>query len=127
MHNHLVTSMANVVTRRTNATSKSVRAINSNANRLNIRGTKPVAKLRGMETREVKVKAKGVARMEPPTIIPSASARAASLPPATANPKKHPQGNNAFLEEFNSKKRRLAWMGKWLMAARMDVKFPDGE
>ena len=55
------------------------------------------------------------------------SAPAAYPSLATAEPKKRPQGNNAFLEESSSKKRRLAWMAKSLMAAGVDVTFPDEE
>ena len=47
------------------------------------------------------------------------------LPKVT--PKKRPQGDNASLEGKNSKKRRLAWMAKSLMAAGVDVKFPTEE
>ena len=62
--------VANIVTTRTNATSRSVGAINSNAKKLNARKTKLLPKPRRMETREVKVEAKGLARMEPPSITP---------------------------------------------------------
>ena len=55
------------------------------------------------------------------------SAPATAPSPATADPKKRPQGNNASPEESNCKKRRLAWMAKSLMAAGVDVKFPDEE
>ena len=37
---------------------------------------------------------------------------------------KCPEGDNASPEGSNSKKRRLAWMAKSLMAAGVDVKFP---
>ena len=43
------------------------------------------------------------------------------------NPKKRPQGENATPEGNNSKKRRLAWMAKSLIAAGVDVKLPDEE
>ena len=55
------------------------------------------------------------------------SAPATSPSPATADPKMCPQGNNASTEESNSKRRRLGWMAKSLMAAGVDVKFPDRE
>ena len=55
------------------------------------------------------------------------SAPAATPPPAPRDPKKRPQGDNASLEGNRSKKRRLAWMAKSLMAAGVDVKFPDEE
>ena len=42
-------------------------------------------------------------------------------------PRKRPQGDNASPEGNNSKKRRLAWMAKSLMAAGVDVKFPAEE
>ena len=52
---------------------------------------------------------------------------AATPAPAAGDPKKRPQGDNATPEGNNSKKRRLAWMAKSLMAAGVDVKFPDEE
>ena len=55
------------------------------------------------------------------------SAPATSTSPATVDPKKRPQGNNASLQESNSKRRRLAWMAKSLRAAAVDVNFPDEE
>ena len=50
------------------------------------------------------------------------SAPATSPFPAEGDPKKRPQGDNASPEGNNSKKRRLAWMAKSLMAAGVDVK-----
>ena len=55
------------------------------------------------------------------------SAPATSPSPAGVDPKKRPQGDNASPEGNNSKKRRLAWMAKSLMAAGVDVKFPAEE
>ena len=55
------------------------------------------------------------------------SAPATSLSPAEGDPKKRPQGDKASPEGNNSKKRRLAWMAKSLMAAGVDVKFPAEE
>ena len=55
------------------------------------------------------------------------SAPATSPSPAIADPKKRPQGDNASPEGSNSKKRQLAWMAKSLVAAGVDVKFPDEE
>ena len=52
---------------------------------------------------------------------------AATPAPAAGDPKKRPQGDNATPEGNNSRKRRLAWMAKSLIAAGLDVKFPDGE
>ena len=52
---------------------------------------------------------------------------AATPPPAAGDPKKRPQGDNATPEGNNSKKRRLAWMAKSLMAAGVDVKCPAEE
>ena len=52
---------------------------------------------------------------------------AATPAPAAGDPKKRPQGDNATPDGNNSKKRRLAWMAKSLMAAGVDVKFPDEE
>ena len=54
-------------------------------------------------------------------------APAATPPPAEGDPKKRPQGDNAFPEGNNSKKRRLAWMAKSLMAAGVEVTFPAEE
>ena len=55
------------------------------------------------------------------------SALATSPSPAEVDPKKRPQVDNASPEGTNSKKRRLAWMAKSLMAAGVDVKFPAEE
>ena len=55
------------------------------------------------------------------------SAPATSPSPADADPKKRPQGDNASPEGSNSKKRRVAWMAKSLMAAGVDVKFAAEE
>ena len=55
------------------------------------------------------------------------SAPATSPSPAEGEPKKCPQGDNASPEVNDSKKRRLAWMAKYLMAAGVDVKFPAEE
>ena len=52
---------------------------------------------------------------------------AATPAPAAGDPKKRPQGDNATPEGNNSKKRRLAWMARSLIAAGVDVKFPDEE
>ena len=63
-------------------------------------------------------------RSSAPVATPSP---AATPPPAAGDPKKRPQGDNATPEGNNSKKRRLAWMPWSLIAARVDVKFPDEE
>ena len=63
----------------------------------------------------------------PPNPQRRSSAPASTPPPAEGDPKKRPQGDNASPEGNNSKKRRLAWMAKSLMAARVDVKFPAEE
>ena len=55
------------------------------------------------------------------------SAPATTPSPAEGDPKKRPQGDNASPEGKTSKKRRLAWMAKSLMAAGVDVKFPTEE
>ena len=52
---------------------------------------------------------------------------AATPAPAAGDPKKRPQGDNATPEGNNSKKRCLAWMSRSLIAAGVDVKFPDEE
>ena len=59
--------VGNVVTTRTNVTSKNVTVINTNARRLNARKPKPPPELPRMGTRVVKEEAKGGARVEPPT------------------------------------------------------------
>ena len=61
------------------------------------------------------------------TIKLSTCSPAATPPPAAGDPKKRPQGDNATPEGNNSKKRRLAWMARSLIAAGADVKFPDEE
>ena len=63
-------------------------------------------------------------RSSAPVATPSP---AATPPPAAGDPKKRPQGDNATPEGNNSKKRRLAWMARSLIAAGVDVKFPDEE
>ena len=52
---------------------------------------------------------------------------ACTAPPAAGDPKNRPQGDNATPEGNNSKKRHLAWMARSLIAAGVDVKFPDEE
>ena len=51
------------------------------------------------------------------------SSPAISPSPAESDPEKRPQGDNASPEGKNSKRRRLAWMAKSLMAAGVHVKF----
>ena len=63
-------------------------------------------------------------RSSAPVATPSP---AATPPPAAGDPKKRPQGDNATPEGNNSKKRRLVWMATSLIAAGVDVKFPDEE
>ena len=70
---------------------------------------------------------KGGGKGGPPNPQRRSSAPAATPPPAAGDPKKRPQGDNASPEGNNSKKRRLAWMAKSLMAAGVDIKFPDEE
>ena len=55
------------------------------------------------------------------------SAPVTSPSPAEGDPKKRPQGYNGSSEGNDSKKGRLAWMAKSLMAAGVDVKFPAEE
>ena len=52
---------------------------------------------------------------------------AATPAPAAGDSKKRLQGDNATPEGKNSKKRHLAWMARSLIAAGVDVKFPDEE
>ena len=66
----------------------------------------------------------GTPNHNPPRRSP---APATSPSPTTTDPRKRPKGNDASPGESNSKKRRLAWMDKSLMAAGVDVKFPDGQ
>ena len=70
---------------------------------------------------------KGAGKGGPPNPQRRSSAPAATPPPATGDAEKRPQGDNASPEGNNSKKRRLAWMAKTLMAAAVDVKFSDQE
>ena len=70
---------------------------------------------------------KGGDKGGPPNPQRRSSAPAATPPPAEGDPKKRRQGDNASPEGYNSKKRRLAWMAKSLMAAGVDVKFPAEE
>ena len=63
-------------------------------------------------------------RSSAPVATPTPAATPAS---ATGDPKKRPQGDNATPEGNNSKKRRLAWMARSLIAAGVDGKFPDEE
>ena len=59
---------------------------------------------------------------------PVATATPAATPaPAAGDPKKRPKKDNATPEGNNSKKRPLAWMARSLVAAGVDVKFPDEE
>ena len=71
--------------------------------------------------------AKGVAKVDPKTPRGAHQRPLQPPPPAAGDPKKRPQGDNASPEGNNSKKRRLAWVAKSLMAARVDVSFPDEE
>ena len=70
---------------------------------------------------------KGGCKGGPPNPQRRSSAPAATPPPAAADSQKRPQGDNPSPEGNNSKKRRLAWMAKSLMAAGVGVKFPDEE
>ena len=63
-------------------------------------------------------------RSSAPVAIPPP---AATPSPAAGDPKKRPQGDNATPEGNDPKKRRLAWMARSLIAAGVDVKFPDEE
>ena len=63
----------------------------------------------------------------PPNRQRRSSALAATSPLAEGDPKKRPRPDNASPQGKNSKKRRLAWMAKSLMAAGVDVKFPAEE
>ena len=70
---------------------------------------------------------KGAGKGGTPDPQKRSSAPATSSSPDGADPKKRPQGDNASPEGSNSKKRRLACMGKSLMSAGIYVKFPAEE
>ena len=70
---------------------------------------------------------KGAGKGGTPNPQRRSSAPVTSPSPAEGDPKKRPQGDNGSPEKNNSKKRRLAWMAKSLMAAGVDVKFPAEE
>ena len=70
---------------------------------------------------------KGGGKVGYPNPQRQSSAPATSPSPADVDPKKRPEGDGASPEGKNSKKRRLAWMAKSLMAAEVDVKFPAEE
>ena len=70
---------------------------------------------------------KGGAKGGTPNPQRRSSAPATTPSPAEGDPKKRPQKDNASPEGNNSKKRRLAWIAKSLMAAGVDVKFPAEE
>ena len=59
--------VANIVTTRTNVTSKKVRVTNTNGSRLNARKPKHPPELPRMGTRVLEEEARGVAKVEPPT------------------------------------------------------------
>ena len=121
--------VANLVTTRTNATQKSARVTDSNAKRMIAKKTKLALKTPRNGDKGGKGGEKGGGKDGTPTHNPKrrSSATATSPSPATADPKKRLQGNNASPEESNCKKRRLARMAKSLMAAGLYVKFLDGE
>ena len=70
---------------------------------------------------------KGGGKAGPPSPQRRSSAPAATPPPAEGDPRKRREGDNSCPEGNNSKKRRLAWMARSLMAAGVDVKFPAEE
>ena len=70
---------------------------------------------------------KGVGKGGTRTPQRRSSAPATSPSPSEGDSKKRPQGDNTSPEGNNSKKRRLAWMAKSLMAAGVDFKFPAEE
>ena len=70
----------------------------------------------------------GPPNLQRPSSAPVATPTPAATPaPAAGYPKKRPQGDNATPEGNNSKKGCLAWMARSLIAAGVDVKFPDEE
>ena len=88
---------------------KSVRVINSNTKRLNARKTKLLPEPPRTETREVRLEAKGVAKVEPPTITPR-GARQRPLPhllPPRLTLK------NAHMEIAAPRRSRTARRGDW--------------
>ena len=70
---------------------------------------------------------KGGGKGGPPNPQRRSSAPAVTPPRAGGDPNKRPQGDNTSPEGNNSKKRRLTWMAKSLMAAGVHVKFSAEE
>ena len=70
---------------------------------------------------------KGAGKGGDPNSQRRSSVPAFSPSSADVDPKKRPQGDNASPEGSKSKKRRLAWMAKSLIAAGVGVKFPAEE
>ena len=73
---------------------------------------------------------KGGGKNRPPNPQRRSSAPFATPSPAATpagDPEKRLQGDDATPEGNNSKKRRLAWMARSLIAAAVDVKIPDEE
>ena len=101
--------------------------------RQNARRPKYQPEIPRMGIKVVKEVAKGGGKNGPPNPQRCSSApvatltRAATPAPAAGHSKKRPQGDNATPEGNNSKKWRLAWMARSLIAAGVDVKFPDEE
>ena len=120
-------TVANVFTRRTNATSRNARVTNSSVRRQKRQKTQTPARNPPNGDKGGKGGGKGGGKTGPPNPQRRSSAPVATPAPAAGDPKKRPQGDNATPEGNNSKKRRLAWMAKSLMAAGVDVKFPDEE
>ena len=126
-------TVANVVTTRTNATSRNARVTNSSAQEAERQKTQTPARNPPNGDKGGKGGGKGGGKTGPPnpqrrSSAPVATPTPAATPaPAAGDPKKRPEGDNATPEGNNSKKRHLSWMAKSLMAAGVDVKFPDEE
>ena len=70
-----------------------------------------------------------MATMKPPTITPRGARQRllVLLLPALLTLRSVRREIRPLRRSSNSKKRRLAWIAKSLMAPGVDVKFPDGE
>ena len=105
----------------------------SSVRRRNARRPKHPPEIPRMGIKVVKEVARGVAKMDP--LTPRGAHQCPLLHPLLllhlflpqVIPRSAPQGITLPPEGNNSKKRRLAWMARSLIAAGVDVKFPDEE
>ena len=122
-----VALVANVVTTRTNVTQKKRESDTLKQQEAERQKNQTPTRTPQIGDNGGKRGAKGGGKGGPPNPQRRSSAPAATPPPAEGDPKKRPQGDNAFPEGNNSKKRRLTWMAKSCMAAGADFKFPAEE